>query len=74
MNIEEIQQAISKLSPDDLTHFRTWFKEYMDNIEVEGLNDSQETLEDRLKRLRGSLKGKGILKALLEDRRKESLL
>jgi hypothetical protein len=74
MHIEEIQQAISRLSPDELAHFRAWFKEYVSNIEIAEFNDSQETLDDRLKRLRGSLKGTGILKALMEDRHKESLL
>jgi hypothetical protein len=74
MNIKEIQYAISKLSPDELAHFRAWFKEYVGNIETAEFNNSQETLEDRLKRLRGSLKGTGILKALMEDRHKESLL
>jgi uncharacterized protein YdcH (DUF465 family) len=74
MNIEEIRQAISKLSPEELAHFRAWFEEYLENAETDKLTDSQEELEERLKRLKGSLKGTGILKALMEDRRKESLL
>jgi len=74
MNIEEIQQAITKLSPDELAHFRVWFKEFESNVHAGELNDSQETFEETLKRLRGSLKGKGVLKALMEERRKESLL
>jgi ribosomal protein S20 len=74
MNIEEIQQAVTKLSPDELGRFRTWFKKYESNVNVGELNDSQESFEETLKRLRGSLKGKGVLKTLMEERRKESLL
>lgn len=74
MNIEELKQAIMQLSPDELSRFREWFKEYENNINTGELNDSQETFEETLKRLRGSLKGKGILKTLMEERRKESIL
>ncbi len=35
---------------------------------------SQEPIEKTLQRLRGSLKGKGVLKALVEERHRESLL
>jgi hypothetical protein len=73
MDIEEIKQAIIKLSPDELAHLGSWFKEYQVNISSRKLNDSEE-LGETLKRLRGSLKGKGVLKALMEERRKESLL
>jgi hypothetical protein len=74
MNIEEIQQAITKLSPDELAHFRVWFNEYESNVKAGELNDSQQPLEDTLKKLSGSLKGSGALKTLMEERRKESLL
>lgn len=73
MNIEEIQQAISKLSPEESARFREWFKEYEGNVRADDLNDSVQ-FKETLKRLRGSLKGTGILKALMEERRKESLL
>ncbi len=74
MNIEEIQQAITKLSPDELARFRKWFKEYESNVKAGELNDSKSPIEETLKRLRGSLKGSGALEALMEERYKESLL
>ena len=74
MNTKEIQQAITKLSPEEFVHFRAWFNEYVGNIEAGELNDSQEEFEDRLKKFRGSFKGKGLLKALMEERRKDSFL
>ena len=74
MNTKEIQQAITKLSPEELVLFRAWFNEYVGNIEAGELNDSQEEFEDRLKKFRGSFKGKGLLKALMEERRKDSFL
>ena len=51
MNIEEIQQAITKLSPDELLRFREWFKEYENNINTGELNDSKPSIEEALKRL-----------------------
>jgi len=74
MNIEEIQQAITKLSPEELARFREWFKEYESHVKAGTLNDSKLPIEETLKRLRGSLKGSGALEALMEERRKESLL
>ena len=74
MNIEEIQQANSELPPEELTRFREWFREYESNAHARELKDSQESFEKTLKRLRSSLKGKGVLKTLMEERRKESLL
>lgn len=73
MNIEEIKQAITMLSPDELSHFRDWFKEYERNIDSGKLKDLKQ-LRETLRRLRGSLKGKGALKTLMEERQKESLL
>ena len=73
MNLEEIQKAIIKLSPDELARFRDWFKEYESNVDSGTLKDSKQ-FRETLKRLRGSLKGKGVLKTLMEERRKESLL
>jgi len=74
MNLEEIQQAVTKLSPEELTRFREWFKGYESSVYAGGLNDSKSSIEETLKRLRDSMKGKGLLKALMEDRRRESLL
>ena len=74
MNIEEIKQAIRQLSPDELSRFHEWVSEYDGKVKTSALNDLQESLEEKLVRLRGSLKGKGGLKTLVEERRKESLL
>jgi hypothetical protein len=74
MNIEEIQQAITRLSPDELAQLRKWLREYEDKVKAGESNDSKEPIEDTLKRLRGSLKGKGLLKALMEEKRRERLL
>ena len=74
MNIEEIQQAITELSPEELARFSVWFKEYENNAKVGVVNDSNPSIEETLKRLKGSLKGSGALKTLIEERRKESLL
>jgi len=73
MKIEDIQQAITKLPPDELTRFREWFREYEINADTRELTDSKQ-IRETLRRLRGSLKGKGVLKTLMEERRKESLL
>jgi hypothetical protein len=74
MNIEELKQAIVKLPPDELARFRDWLKEYEKNVNAGELNDSKPPIEETLKKLRGSLKGTGALEALMEERRKESLL
>jgi hypothetical protein len=71
MKLEEIQQAITKLSPDELVRFRAWFKEYENNAKSGESKDSKESIEDTLKKLRGSLKGTGTLKKLMDERRKE---
>lgn len=74
MNIKEIQQAITKLSPAELARLRAWFKEYESNVDSGESSDSQSPTKETLRKLRGSLKGKGLLKALMEERRRESLL
>lgn len=66
-----LRKAITELSPDKLVRFRAWFKEYENNAESGESNDSKESIEDTLKRLRGSLKGNGLLKALMEEKRRE---
>jgi len=73
MNLEEIKQAIENLSPEELAHFRDWFKEYEVAVDSRKVEDLQQ-LRETIKRLRGSLKGSGVLKAFMEERRKESLL
>lgn len=73
MNLKELKQAVTKLSPDELSRFRDWFKKYERNVDTGKLKDSKQ-FGETLRRLRGSLKGKGALKALMEERRKESLL
>ncbi len=62
MNVEEIKQAISKLSPEDFGQFRMWFEEF------ENKRANILSVEEKLTRLRGSLKGKGILKAFSEEK------
>lgn len=72
MNIEEIQQAVSKLSPDELSFFDKWFKEHISNLKPGEPDSSTAPIEETLKRLKGSLKGKGGMKTFSEERRKES--
>lgn len=71
MNIEEIQQAITRLSPDDLTQLREWLREHEDKIKAGAPRDSNASIRERLRRLRGSFKGKGLMKALMEEKRRE---
>lgn len=73
MNLEEIQQAVVKLSPDELSRFHEWFDEFERNITTNKKKNSKSSIEKTLKRMKGSLKGKGGLKTLMEERRKESL-
>jgi len=72
MNLKEIIQAVENLSPEELSHFRDWFKRRETPANSSKL-DSQ-PIEITLKRLQGSLKGSGALQTLMEERRKESLL
>ena len=74
MKIEEIEQAIIELSLDELSRFRAWFKEYEIIVDSGKSSDSQLPTKETLRKLRGSLKGKGVLKALMEERRRESNL
>ncbi|GJQ51680.1 MAG: hypothetical protein HKUEN02_05270 [Anaerolineaceae bacterium] len=71
MNIDEIQQAIAKLSPDELTQLREWLKEHEGKVKAGASDGSNASIEVTLKRLRGSLKGKGLLKALMEEKYRE---
>ncbi len=74
MNIQEIQQAITNLSPEELIRFRVWFKEYESNVKSVELSDSQTPTRDLLKKLRGSFKGSGLMKALIKEKSKERLI
>jgi hypothetical protein len=71
MNLEEIQQAITELTPNELARFREWLKEYKTNVEAGERDDSKPPFEEVLNRLRGSYKGKGLMEALMEERLKE---
>lgn len=71
MNIEKIQQAIARLSPDELTQLRAWFREHEGKVKAGTSDASNASIEVTLKRLRGSLKGKGLMKALMEEKRRE---
>lgn len=73
MNLKELKQAVTKLSPEELSRFRDWFKKYERSVDS-GKPEDTKQLRETLRKLRGSLKGKGALKALMEERRKESLL
>lgn len=68
MNFEEIKQAISELPPAELAQFRKWFEEFEDK------RANKPSVEEQLTRLRGSLKGRGIMKALLEEKKREKEL
>ncbi len=70
MNIEKIQKAITKMSPDELARFRAWFKEYGINVKSREVSDSQIPSRDLIRKFRGSFKGSGAMKALMEERRK----
>lgn len=52
MNVEEIKQAISELSPEELAQFRKWFEEFQNK------RANIQSVEKQLTRLRGSLKAK----------------
>jgi hypothetical protein len=69
MKIEEIQKAIKELSPNELVLFRKWFAEF--DAKFSELNTVELPTEERLKRLQGSLKGKGVLKAFMDEKKRE---
>jgi hypothetical protein len=74
MNIEAIQQAVTRLSPEELARFRAWFREFENQVILSEATSVDAPTREQINKLRGSLKGKGGLKALMEERRKESLL
>jgi|APDOM4702015118_1054815.scaffolds.fasta_scaffold346055_2 hypothetical protein len=67
MNLQEIEHAIENLNSQDLARLRRWFKKFdtQKRDELEKL-----AIKKRVRELRGSLKGSGALKALMEERRK----
>lgn len=73
MNLKEIKKAVTNLAPDDLARFHKWFKNHENHVNAGEITDAKQ-IRETLKRLRGSLKGTGALKTLMEERRKESLL
>lgn len=58
MTINKIKQAIKKLPPNELIEFRQWFERF---------NEISEKKE-HIKKLQGSLKGKGILQAFMKEK------
>jgi hypothetical protein len=70
MNIEAIQQAITKLSPEELARFRAWFREFENEAVLSEATSVASPTREQIHKLRGSLKGSGALKALMEERRK----
>jgi hypothetical protein len=69
MTTEEIQQAIKELSPNELVLFRKWFAEF--DLKFRESTTLELTTEERLKNLQGSLKGKGVLKAFMDEKKRE---
>jgi hypothetical protein len=69
MRIEEVKNAIKELSPNDLLLFRKWFSEFDANFRES--NTQESTIEERLKHLQGSLRGKGLLKAFMDEKKYE---
>lgn len=71
MRLNEIEDAVAKLSPDELADFRRWFQEFEQRKKSEETVSSQLPSRDDVRKLRGSLKGMGIMKAFIKERRKE---
>jgi hypothetical protein len=72
MKLQEIKHAITELNPKELAHFRQWFEKFEKEAKTSKLDrpTDKALLGKRLKEMRGSLKGSGALKALMEERRK----
>ena len=75
MTFQEIQKAIIELSPNELARFREWFKKFDAQTWNEEFESNAKTgeldkakTEEYLKKLQGSLKDRGGLKTLAEDR------
>jgi hypothetical protein len=63
MNRKEIEQAITELSPTELSRFRRWFETYY----LQVVKD-QTKRKRHIDELKGSLKGKGLMKVLIADK------
>jgi hypothetical protein len=76
MNRKEIEEAVTQLSPGELARFRQWFDKYYTKTsnsqdrenKTTKLNITRPEIEQHLDELKGSLKGKGLLKALMENK------
>lgn len=66
MDLNEIQKAVSALTPDDLARFRRWFETFDTDM-----LERHDAIKTQLDGLQGSLKGKMGLQTLLDERRKE---
>ena len=71
MTLQEIQKAITELSTNELVLFRKWLEQFERDTESRKLNTLQQETQERLKKLQGSLKGKGALKALMDEKKRE---
>jgi hypothetical protein len=79
MNRHEIEQGITKLSPEELARFLQWFEKFytrdrdkqFEREEAVKSTSAQSEIEKHLDELRCSLKGRGLLKALMADRELE---
>jgi hypothetical protein len=73
MKIQEIERAVAELKPRELARFRAWFRAFENDAKSGRLDKpaNKAFIEKRLRRLRGSLKGSGALKALIEERHKD---
>ena len=72
MKLQEIKHAVTELNPKELARFRQWFEKYEKDAKSSELDKHSDKalFRKRVKELRGSLKGSGAMKALMEERRK----
>ena len=72
MKLQEIKHAITELNPKELAQFRRWFEKFEKDAKSKILDKPTDkaALRKRIKELRGSLKGSGAMKALMEERQK----
>jgi len=78
MTIQEIEQAITELSQKELARFREWFDELDaqardEQFEHDARSGELDKLASRehIHSLRGRYKGKGLMKALMTQKRRE---
>lgn len=69
MTLKEIEQAIEKLSPAELARFREWFREFEARQRI-GSTPPDPGMRERIRKLRGSLKGTGVMEAFMRERHK----